>query len=167
MLCPEQPFPAQHTGCALESCQSSKPTLAEAIPPSATESGLEKGAGWLGEELEREQWEGRGRARQVAVVSQYLNAALPLPLALLCLGWSSVSFPGLLAETVLWLLLWLHSPLRGDQSPWRSLQSHISVTLLAAETAPCFRVRLTQRKKTPWGNLGNRRLHQLELCSVG
>ena len=98
LLWPEQPFPAQHAGCALESCQTSKPTLATAIPHSAAESGLARGAGWFREELEREKWEGRGHARQVTVVSQYLRAALPLPLTLLCLSWCSVSFLGLLAE---------------------------------------------------------------------
>lgn len=76
VLWPKQPFPAQHTGCALESCQSSHPTLATGILHSAAESGLAKSAGWLREELEREQWEGRGHAKQVAVVSQYMRAAL-------------------------------------------------------------------------------------------
>lgn len=147
-LWPKQPFPAQRTGCALESCQTGQPLLAMAIPHSAAESGLAKGTGWLGEELEREQWEGRGHARQVAVVSQDMRAALPLPLTLLCHGWCSVSFLGLLAEVELWLLLWLRIPPSGDPSPWRSLQSHISVTLLVAETALCFRLRCAQRKNT-------------------
>lgn len=164
-LWPKQPFPAQRTGCALESCQTSQPLLATAIPHSAAESGLAKGAGWLGEELEREQWEGRGHARQVAVVSQYMRVALPLPLTLLCHSWCSVSFLGLLA-VVLWLLLWLRIPLSGDPSPWRSLQSHISVTLLVAETALCFRLR-PLKGKIPWGKLGNRSHHQLELYGVG
>lgn len=39
----------------------------------------------MGEELGREEWEGRGHGRQVTPVSEHTRAAVPLPLPLLCL----------------------------------------------------------------------------------
>lgn len=127
VLWPEQPFPAQHTGCALESCQTSKPRLAMAIPHSQlslawqkVQDGSERS--WRG----RNSWGETMAGRWLWCLSAW--GCPPLPLTLLCLGCCSGSSLGLMAEVALWLLLGLCIPLSGDQSPWRSLQSLISVT---------------------------------------